>query len=476
MAFALTEFEHYCFNLSVCASSRVTMWTGQHARNHGVTGNSLAADWAAGGGWTHALPKWLQLAGYRTAMFGKAVNRVITDTYVIPGVDDGRLMVDDSHLGGAHAAHAMSYVNFFLSVNGIFSQLTAGDTWTGADKVGYTTAASDARAAASSSAYQTDWLSRRTKTFLGTTTEPFYVELASWAPHGDSAAANKPVPASRHAATAFSATHNPSWNEADVSDKPKWLRDTVPAQMTGAQQTYADEYDVASKRALLAVDEMLYDVVRQLTALGLIDRTVIIVCADNGAVVGEHRLTSQTANSVKNVPYQPSVHSRLFVHWPTSVPTGGRPNVVVVKLDDTARHHFDAMTWMLSQVTATNAALVGNVDLCPTICDAARARPTIRPDGMSLAPLLDGRIAPAAFRDQLLIEYDTQDNSSVAEMPPWAGAVTADGRKYVRYEAFGGDPAETEFYDAAAVAADEMVASSSAQPDLDAAVAGMLTG
>jgi hypothetical protein len=308
---------------------------------------------------------------------------------------------------------------------------------------------------------------------LDTITEPFYMELGTWAPHNDAVAGDKPIPAGRHATASFSPTRNPSWDEADISDKPKWVRDTVPNLMTSAQRTFVDESDIESRRAMLAVDEMLYDIVRKLTTLGMIDRTIIIVVSDNGALTGEHRMTTQTLNNVKNVPYQPSIHSRAFIHYPAY---SGRHNVIIIKTDDASRHHFDAMGWMLSKVTATNTALVGNIDIAPTICDLFDATPTRRPDGMSMVPLLDGRISPANFRSQLLFEYAALVDSSIVELPSLKGVVTADGRKFVRYEAHGGDPAETEYYDAAQVAADELVASQAFQPDLDAAITAMVAG
>ncbi len=452
------------------------MFTGLISEHTGVTGNSQAVDWAAAGGEQDAIGVLLQAAGYETALFGKYLNRVCTDNYVAEGYDDFRGMVDDSHLGGAHAPHAMGYTTFYLSVNGSLFLQDAGDNWTGGDKVGATNAASDARDAAAASSYQTDQVNRRALTFLSTTTEPFYMDLALWAPHGDATNDDKPVPASRHAALSFTATHNPSWNEADISDKPKWVRDSVPNLMTVGQQTYADEYDVAAKRTVQAVDELLFDVVRALTAAGRIDRTGFIVVADNGTMGGEHRMTSQTIDSVKNVPYQSSIAGRLFVHWPTDVPAGTRANWVIIKLDDTAPHVWDEMAYLQSQVTATNDALVGNIDICPTIVDPARARFTIRPDGMSLRPLLEGTIAPEDFRSQLFISYRALEDSSVTEMPSWDGVVTYDDRKYIRYLAHEGDPAETEYYDSSALAADELVASQTAQADLEAAVTSMLAG
>jgi len=484
MAFALTEFTNYHFNLSVCASSRVTMWTGTFARRHGVTGNSLAVAWSDAGGFTNALPKWVQTAGYKTSILGKLLNRVVTDNYVCIGVDDGRLMVDDSYLGGTHAAHVMSYVNPFVNMNGVTSQLLNGNNWSDPLMVGYTTAASDARIAAPSPGYQTDNMQRRTLAYLDAAavpttayTEPFYLEVATWAPHGDGTNAEKPIPSARHAAAVFTATRDPSWNEADVTDKPKWLRDTVPNAMTTAQQTYADETDIEAKRTVLAVDELLYDLVRKLDDLGMTERTDVFICADNGANTGQHRLTLQTALSVKNVPYRASTHSRLFVHRGSD--TTRRHNVIVVKLDDTGPHVFAAMTYLQSKITATNAALIGNVDLCPTICEITGARPTIRPDGMSILPLLTGAVSPANFRSHYLVEYDPADGASIAELPKFDALVSLT-EKYVRYSALGADPAEDEHYtlttDADELTNDVASLTAAQKASLNAKVAGMVAG
>ncbi|MES2970913.1 MAG: sulfatase-like hydrolase/transferase [Patescibacteria group bacterium] len=451
MAFSLIHFPKFYFNLSVCAASRVTMFTGLHASHHGVWGNSLAVDWTDGGGEQDALGVWLQAAGYKTALFGKYLNRVVTDNYVANGYDEFRGMVDDSNLGGIHADHGMRYVNFWLSINGTFTQITSGDTWTGSDKVGYTPAAAAARIGAGNSGYQTDWLNRRTQLYLDTATEPFYLDLALWSPHSEASAGNLAVPATRHASIPFTPEHDPNWDEADIIDKPKWLRDTVPSQMTGSQQAYADDYQVAAWQAALGVDELLYDVVAKLTGLGMIDRTIIMLVADNGAMDGGHRLTFQTAGSVKNVPYEESAHSQLFVHYPAY---SGRHNVIMIKMDDTAPRVFSEMPWLQSQITATNMALIGNIDIVPTICDAAKAKPTLRPDGMSLVPLLDGRVAPVNFRDQLLIEYDPAEGATIAELPTFAAVITASGTKYIRYSPHAGDPSEDEHYELSADSAE----------------------
>lgn len=78
---------HYC-TVSICCPSRVTLWTGQHAHNHGVT--DVVGHW---GGWprfkqrglnSKYLPIWLQSSGYNTYYAGKLFNALGTDNYKDP--------------------------------------------------------------------------------------------------------------------------------------------------------------------------------------------------------------------------------------------------------------------------------------------------------------------------------------------------------------------------------------------------------
>src|SRR5262245_56911258 len=67
-------FTNSFVNESLCAPSRASLLTGQAAHNHGISENE--------GAWQqfrllerNALPVWLQAEGYRTAFFGKYINR-----------------------------------------------------------------------------------------------------------------------------------------------------------------------------------------------------------------------------------------------------------------------------------------------------------------------------------------------------------------------------------------------------------------
>jgi hypothetical protein len=96
------------------------------------------------------------------------------------------------------------------------------------------------------------------------------------------------------------------------------------------------------------------------------NRTLIVFTSDNGFFHGEHRVPAG-----KVLVYEPSVRVPLIIRGP-GVPAGAR-----------------------------RTSLVANIDLAPTILDAANARPGRRQDGRSLLPFVrDGLLRSG--RDVLL--------------------------------------------------------------------------
>ena len=139
----------------------------------------------------------------------------------------------------------------------------------------------------------------------GTSDDPFFLLLAPRAPHGPS------TPAPRHEA-AFAdarAPRVPSFNEEDISDKPPWLRDTPPLteeQITAIDALYRDRL-----RSMLAVGEMVADLIQTLESDGTLDSTYIVFTSDNGYQLGEHRLPDG-----KGVAYDESHRMPFIVRGP----------------------------------------------------------------------------------------------------------------------------------------------------------------
>lgn len=180
----------------------------------------------------------------------------------------------------------------------------------------------------------------------------------------------------------------------DLADKPAYVRRTAHALRRrirrGATARKPRNVYTGQLRELLAVDEMVGDVFGLLRRLSEDEDTLAIFVSDNGFFWGEHSLPG------KKFPYREAVEVPLYVRWPGRVPAG--------VVDD---------------------RLVANIDVAPTIMDAAGVAPRYRPDGHSL---LDAGWA----RRGLLLEGPNR---------LWRSYVTS-GKQYVRW----GDGSR-EYYD-----------------------------
>ena len=110
--------------------------------------------------------------------------------------------------------------------------------------------------------------------------------------------------------------------------------------------------------SLAEVDRALGSLVAEVQARGELDRTLIVFVSDNGYSFGEHRWVG------KRCPYEACVRMPFVVRSPWR----GAGEIPVP---------------------------VSNVDLAPTIRDLVGAyvdMPTVPTDGLSLRPLLDGRL------------------------------------------------------------------------------------
>lgn len=334
-------------NTPLCGPARAVILSGQYAHNNRVYYNNGAeggyVPWAKGGYDENNLATRLQALGYRTGLFGKYVNDFPlgkAETFVPRGWDDFRGVLSDRE------AHNNK---FTLNENGALTIYEAR-----------------------SGGYQTDLLSQRLDSFLRDRKKddprPVFALLALSAPHVP------PEPAERHLA-AFpgeKAPRKPSFDEADLSDKPKALRE----QATPITKQQADEIDAtyrSMKQSLLSVEDAMEGLIKTLTETGELSRTYVFLTSDNGWMRGEHRIPAE-----KYAPYEESIRVPLMVRGP-----GVAEDVT------------------LDQV-------VGLVDLYPTLLELAGAPSTsaAASDGRSMAPLLHLKKGEkAAWRESMLIEH-----------------------------------------------------------------------
>jgi N-acetylglucosamine-6-sulfatase len=340
-----TTFERAFVSNPLCCPSRATLYTGQYTHNHGVIGNRPPEGGYGRLDKSEWLPVWLQRAGYHTVHIGKFMNRYGQDsppTEVPPGWNEWYTSVDPS---------TYRFTDYELNENGVVKSYPT-----------YSTDEYSQRAA--------DAVSR-----LAPSEQPFFLSLAYLAPHSgrpaepdDPAGLATPMPAPRHrdlfAAEPLPAT--PAFDEADVSDKPSFIRRRP--RLSAERVAAVTENYRQGLESLLAVDEGIVRVVAALRAAGEIENTLIVFTSDNGFFYGEHRVPSG-----KVMVYEPSIRVPLILRGP-GVPAGER-----------------------------RRQLVTNADLTPTILEAAGAVPAGRvPDGRSLFPLLRDR--GLAWGRELLVE------------------------------------------------------------------------
>jgi len=213
--------------------------------------------------------------------------------------------------------------------------------------------------------YLTDVEAAKATDFILRATAPFFIYLAPAAPHG-----NPPTPAPRHIGyfAGLTAPRPPSFNEADMSDKPTWLR-SKPL-LTDQQIESMDATYRARLETMLAVDDMVAALVQALGDTGQLSNTFIFFTSDNGYHEGEHRLTGG-----KDLAYQEDIRVPLIVRGP-GVPAGQ---------------------------TVDHQAL--NTDLAPTLAELAGASAAEFVDGRSLVPVLSQTPPPLeTWRQRFLVE------------------------------------------------------------------------
>jgi N-acetylglucosamine-6-sulfatase len=324
---------------SQCAPSRASILTGQYPHNHQVLDNS-GPDGGFGafrrGPESSTIATWLRASGYRTALVGKYLNGYPTAArpdYIPPGWSEWRAHLTD--------LSPDRYINYWLNENGTVNVFGTRDD-----------------------EYETDVLTTRALDFIEHAVRddaPFFLYLAPDAPHLPA------IPAPRHATMlgGTQAPRVPSFNEADVSDKPAYVRN---ADLLGpAEVRKLDRTQTARLRTMLSVEDMLSDVLTVLAANRALDDTYVIFTSDNGLMLGEHRMVL-----TKNLAYEEAIRVPLVVMGPG-----------------------------ISAATRDEEHFVLNVDLAPTLAELAGVHPPDTVDGRSLVPLLRGESVAQWRRDAL---------------------------------------------------------------------------
>ena len=398
-----TTFSNNFVNVSLCCPSRASFLRGQYVHNHDVLTNTPPT-----GGFEKAfatniegatVATALQSSGYHTGFIGKYLNgypNTAPDTYIPPGWKEW--------YGGVGNAGYRGF-NYTLNENGIL--------------VPYGNAPED---------YLVDVMTRKAVDFIQREATPdntpFFLYVAPFVPHTPAT----PAPRYANLFPGVKAPRLPSFNEADVSDKPDFIQ--AKPLLGDLQIAQVDALYRRRLQSMQAVDDLVEGIVATLKATGQLDNTYIFFTSDNGYHLGQHRLLQG-----KYLAYEEDINVPLIVRGP-NIPVG-----------------------------KTSELFTSMIDLAPTFADLAKTTLPVASDGRSLVSLMQGH-APSDWRSAVLVEqypirsrttgtasdaatgvepYETGDDNVIGDTAFYFGLRT-NRYKYVEYSnlpAIG----EKELYD-----------------------------
>jgi arylsulfatase A-like enzyme len=266
---------------SLCSPSRASILTGQSTRNHGVVDNNDSSEERL-----VFFPRYLQQAGYQTALMGKWHMGMHSDA-PRPGFDKWV-----SFLGQGEYAPKGA-----LNVDG--------------RKVARTGYITDEL-----TQYALNWLERERDP-----KKPFFLYLSHKAVHSDIGNA---VPPDRHAhdydATTFPVPATAADTPENRKGKPLWVQNQRNS-WHGAEFPYYTENSLQHLQknyygALSGIDDSVGQIMAYLKRAGLEKNTMVVFTSDNGFLFGEHGLID------KRNAYEASVRVPLVIYAPGLVPAG----------------------------------------------------------------------------------------------------------------------------------------------------------
>ena len=318
-------------DIPLCGPARVSLLTGLSVTTHKCDTNETT--WSKFrdsplGLQERTVARYLKGVGYATGHFGKYVNGYGSDGRVPPHWDRWGATRGDASDAGDNVTTP--------------NQVNEDGTWI--DLISLPTSV---------------WAAERCAEFVRErVNSPWFAQYCPAIPH----APYFPSPDSEHLYDGARRSV-PSVNEADMSDKPTWMRNLPLADTAAIQQEYEGKLE-----ELADLDSKgMVPILEALEATGQLANTVIFFTSDNGYLHGEHRLRK------KDRPYWESSEVPFFVKGP-GVRSG-----------------------------TTRNTLVNHTDLMPTTCEIAGVPlASLGVDGRSMLPYL-GAASFSNWRKRMLI-------------------------------------------------------------------------
>lgn len=362
----------------LCAPARASIFTGKYLHNIQKP-NDVYLRFLNQWDNDNTLAIILKNAGYRTIMIGKYINYFATASYAPPppGWDEWYAFTGKP-----------GYYDYDLSEN--------------REVVHYGNKPQD---------YATDVLARKAYDFIERNkahTQPIFMYIATYAPHAPR------TPAPRHIGKFSHLKIMKPDYEQDISAKPQWVHEDrriypidPPPQAQGEKGNLARSQNKGLE-SLLAVDEMIEQIITRLDDAGKLENTFIFYFADNGDDLSRHIKATG-----KLLPYEEGIRTPIIIRGPGTAPASKREHPV------------------------------STVDILPTAAVLAGLPEPHFADGRSLLPILSQHPIPLSkWRKAALVEVAGREKWYRKVYPPAYRLLRAHGFKYIEYET-----GEKEFYD-----------------------------
>jgi len=291
------DFNHGYVTTPLCCPARATMYSGLYAHNHGIITNNPTRQFGKTYLWQDTFPAELQRNGYYTGQFGKYLNNWDKKQEGDAGFD----VFKNDYNGVEHNRKERSKADILTARRG----------------------------------------ARFVKDRESSDDKPWMMTLSLRSPH-------TPLVAEKKYDNARVPKFKPpiSFNETDLSDKPKYLREKRHDKTLGYITKRYQKYE----QTLLSADDGVAKVFRTLKETGEDRNTLAIFVSDNGYLFGAHGVLG------KVFPYQEATNVPMYMRWPAELGKKGR----------------------------LDTRLVANVDFAPTFYDVAGIDPGYQVDGKSL--------------------------------------------------------------------------------------------